>query len=262
MTKIMCTPYSRDDWELGITNTQGTIYMEEHESDEKRQSNYGSSERDKLMTYWGYKFESLSTIDKPPSKITGSDDPVLKERLVETVDTNLQFCSVVKTKLGGKTLVLGAEVDCLTGDSKAPHERQKAYAELKTSRIISNDRQRNSFERHKLLKIWAQSFLSGVGTIIVGFRDDNGHVQTLQQLETLNIPRMVRNSQAGIWDATVCINFASSFLDWVQKVVATEDDADVVVTVRLSNGGKEVVIVRKEVGREGTEIFIPQWYRK
>ncbi|KAJ3091022.1 decapping endonuclease targeting mRNA [Quaeritorhiza haematococci] len=116
MTKIMCTPYLQNDaWELGATRYKGTIYIEEHETDERKQRKYGETDRDKLMTYWGYKFESLSTVSKPPSSITGPDDPELLERRRQPVNTNIQYCSVFNTKLGQNSILMGAEVDCLTG---------------------------------------------------------------------------------------------------------------------------------------------------
>lgn len=92
--------------------------MEEHESEEKRLSAFGGSDRDKLMSYYGYKFESLSTIDKPPSQLKGPGDEALQKRKTAVVNTNIQFCSVFKTKLGSNSLVLGAEVDCLVNGTR------------------------------------------------------------------------------------------------------------------------------------------------
>ncbi|TPX63726.1 hypothetical protein SpCBS45565_g06387 [Spizellomyces sp. 'palustris'] len=261
MTKILCTPYSRDEWELGVTRYKDTIYIEEHESDEKRQHAFGASERDKLMSYWGYKFESLSTIDKLPSTLTGPDDEALRRRKEECVNTNVQYCSVVRTRLGSNVLVMGAEVDCLVADAKPPNNPQSAYAELKTNRIISNERQQKSFERHKLLKIWAQSFLPGIPRIIIGYRTDSGHIQHIQHLKTMDIPRMVRGTQPNIWDATVCINFANGLLEFLKGVVV-EDDPDVVYTVRFGKPFGEVRVLKREKGKVGLEgVFVPDWYR-
>ena len=52
--------------------------------------------------------------------------------------------------------------------------------------------------RYKLLKFWVQSFLANVPTIVVGFRDDNGFLRSVQTLETLTVPRLVRG-KAGMW---------------------------------------------------------------
>eukprot|EP00842_Homolaphlyctis_polyrhiza_P003618 jgi/Hompol1/4257/HPOL_007017-RA len=114
MTKLLVVAYSdRDEWELRATLHNRTIFIEEHEPAEKIQSKFGRTESDERFTYYGYKFESISTLSFPPSQLKGQDDPRLAARLTEPVDTNVQFCSVFKAKLGSHSLVLGGEVDCL-----------------------------------------------------------------------------------------------------------------------------------------------------
>jgi RAT1-interacting protein len=65
------------------------------------------------MCYWGYKFETLSTVSKPPKD--GVDDQELADRILEGADTNVQYCVAVKTTLGKNSLIMGAEVDCSEG---------------------------------------------------------------------------------------------------------------------------------------------------
>ena len=68
------------------------------------------------------------------------------------------------------------------------------------------------YER-KLLKFWIQSFLLGVPKIIVGFRSQNGILQRLEELETKNLPGIVKRQGRGIWDGNLCINFTAAFLE-------------------------------------------------
>jgi RAT1-interacting protein len=68
------------------------------------------------------------------------------------------------------------------------------------------------YER-KLLKFWAQSFLLGVPRIVVGFRDQEGIVRRLEEVETAKIPSTVKKSGRGTWDGNICINFAAAFLE-------------------------------------------------
>jgi RAT1-interacting protein len=49
--------------------------------------------------------------------------------------------------------------------------------------------------------ILGQSFLAGVGTIIFGFRDDQGNVISTEKMKTLELPRRVRSK--GYWDPNV-----------------------------------------------------------
>lgn len=73
----------------------------------------------RLQSYYGYAFESWCTSDAvkpmpaPPASVP-PPTPAPKEWGGD-VDTNVQWCSVVKTKLGGTRMVLGGEVDCVRG---------------------------------------------------------------------------------------------------------------------------------------------------
>lgn len=171
----------------------GNRYIEEHVTEEKRKIAGGSGERHKLMSYWGYRFETICNISKPVSELqrvktrkraspdvsssslahkalvtesrvdqrhkepvtedtrlpqgafiekpsdTGSatkqlaeeekesddefeqvdqvdlNDPELLARLDGVVDTNLQYCTVARTKIGQNSIIMGAEVDCTSG---------------------------------------------------------------------------------------------------------------------------------------------------
>lgn len=60
------------------------------------------------QSYYGYAFESWCTSDRPsPASSAG--------RWGGDVNTNAQWCSVVKTKLGDTRIVIGGEVDCVRG---------------------------------------------------------------------------------------------------------------------------------------------------
>lgn len=83
---------------------------------------------------------------------------------------------------------------------------------MKTTAEIYGDRDTIKYER-KLLKFWAQSFLLGVPKIIVGFRDRNGILLRLEEMETHSIPGKVQKVGKRSWDGNVCINFAAAFLE-------------------------------------------------
>jgi RAT1-interacting protein len=72
-----------------------------------------------IRCYLGYSFESLATED--PRRADGEP--------IHDVDANVEFCSVIKTKLGAHRILMGAEMDCCdtTTDGK------RFYVELKTS---------------------------------------------------------------------------------------------------------------------------------
>ncbi|KAI8342809.1 RAI1 like PD-XK nuclease-domain-containing protein [Chlamydoabsidia padenii] len=220
MTKLLCTPYLRNEpWELRVSKYKDTIFMEEQATAKKKQNESQATVRQQLMCYWGYNFETLSTISTPPSETIQEQE--LVDRIQGGADTNVQYCVVVKTALGRNSVIMGAEVDC-SRDKKCKKDPLQHYIELKTSRLVENDRVRRSYERFKLLKFWAQSFLIGVPRVIVGFRDDDGHIKQVDELRTLDIPRQVRGNP-GAWDPSVCLCFADKVLDWIADHVVAND---------------------------------------
>ena len=61
-----------------------------------------------MNTYYGYAFESYCTKthpEEPPKPMGWSGD----------VNTNVQWCSVVKSKLRDLRIIIGGEVDCVRG---------------------------------------------------------------------------------------------------------------------------------------------------
>lgn len=113
---------------------KGTIYIEEQVTEQNKARENQASDKQKLMSYWGYRFETLSTISKPPRQVTDSkNDPHLKKRLTESANTNIQYCIVVKTKLGNNSILMGAEVDCCRGTQKKRH-RSGRILRLKKSK--------------------------------------------------------------------------------------------------------------------------------
>lgn len=63
----------------------------------------------RLQTYYGYSFEAWCTSSRPyqPETLPGHPSGWSGD-----VDTNVQWCSVVKSKLGDTRIVIGGEVDC------------------------------------------------------------------------------------------------------------------------------------------------------
>ncbi|CAE6189704.1 unnamed protein product [Arabidopsis arenosa] len=202
-TKILGSAYNRHEpWEMGVHKRKGTIYLDVHKLPERPQSGL-----DRRRCYWGYCFESLATED--PGR------PYREE--IHHVDANVEFCSVVKTKLGTHRVLMGAEMDCCdeTGEGR------RYYVELKTSREL-DDRTVDRFEREKLLKFWIQSFVAGVPYIIVGYRDDGGRIVRTERLKTKDIAHRARLKN--FWQGGVCLAFADEVLCWLYGTVKDNED--------------------------------------
>jgi RAT1-interacting protein len=101
LTKIMCTPYDRkDSWRMALSLWNRTIYMTELETEQAQQQKLHQTDRQKLMCYWGRKFEDYCSA--PCSK--GS----------HPVNNFEAFCSVVTTKINDIRILIAGEVDGMT----------------------------------------------------------------------------------------------------------------------------------------------------
>ncbi|XP_071508160.1 decapping and exoribonuclease protein-like [Diadema antillarum] len=243
MTKFLCTPYeNREGWAMAVTLFRGTYYISEVETEENRRQREAMSEKEKEMTFWGYKFEQYVTSDDGRTTSVDTSKPV---------NCNEAFCCVVQTKLGSHSLIYNGEVDCRINRPGA--EPPANYVELKTSRKWYSDNNERNFYRYKLLKWWAQSYLLGVPEVVCGFRDDDGVVRHLKSFRTLDIPSSAR----GAWDGAVCCNFADQLLSYIKEIVKI-DDPRVVYMLERAPGSSEVNCVLHEDGKEQflTEEFI------
>ncbi|KAJ9053393.1 decapping endonuclease targeting mRNA [Entomophthora muscae] len=221
LTKIFCLLYNRrDGFSLSATRFNKVLFLNETKTEAKKAQETNQSERQKLMCYWGYKFESLSTLSKPCPSDKQELEELIQERLRSPVNNHNEHCSVFKSSLDNFRLLMGAEVDCIEGNPNG-HAGFPDYVELKTSRIMKDSHQRNMFEKHKLLKFWTQSFLAGIPKVIVGFRDDDGKLCSIETFKTLEIPRLVRSK--GHWDPNVCLGFAKQVLGFIVQHAKVDD---------------------------------------
>ncbi|XP_065877628.1 NAD-capped RNA hydrolase DXO1 [Euphorbia lathyris] len=203
LNKILATAYIRHEpWEMGVHKRNGVVYLDVHKLPEKPQS-----ELDRRRCYWGYCFESLATED--PRRGDGEG--------IHHVDANVEYCSVLKTKLGAHRILMGAEMDCCD----STNEGKRFYVELKTSRELAYHTEER-FEREKLLKFWIQSFLAGVPYIVIGFRDDAGRLVRTERLTTKDITNRVKAKN--YWQGGVCLAFADEVLCWLYGTVKENED--------------------------------------
>ncbi|XP_071919339.1 NAD-capped RNA hydrolase DXO1-like isoform X1 [Coffea arabica] len=203
LNKILATAYIRHEpWEMGVHKRNGVVYLDVHKLPERPQS-----ELERRRCYWGYCFESLATED--PTRGDGEG--------IHHVDANVEYCSVLKTKLGAHRILMGAEMDCCDSTD----DGRRFYVELKTSRELDYHTEER-FEREKLLKFWIQSFLAGVPYIVIGFRDDGGRLVRTERLRTKEVTGRVK--MKNYWQGGVCLAFADEVLCWLYGTVKENED--------------------------------------
>ncbi|KAF3020958.1 decapping endonuclease targeting mRNA [Neopestalotiopsis sp. 37M] len=273
MTKIMSALFDdRDGFEMNATLYQDCIFIEENNAYKqasqekqrqqqqnrkpKRWDNRGGASHapqfpPEVMTYWGYKFETLSTLPAPWAETSRE---VIENRDNEVVSNKAQYCSVVRTGLGKTILCIGGEVDAVWDAKPMVPGAPTNWVELKTSASIRDDRDMNNFER-KLMKFWIQSFLLGVPKIIVGFRSQDGVLEKLEEIKTEGIP--VTAAQRGVktWNANMCINFGAGFLEWLRRTINDEG----VWRIRRQPKSSQIEVFRIEEAGHGrilTDEFI------
>ncbi|KAI1423002.1 RAI1 like PD-XK nuclease-domain-containing protein [Xylaria sp. FL1777] len=281
MTKIMSAPFEdRDGFEMNATLYQVRIYRpmtphgsnanlakglhrgsfieDNHEFKQLSKEQQNKQQRGRrgqfspeLMTYWGYKFETLSCLPRPWGEVSRE---FIENRDEHIVSNKAQYCSVVRTGIGKTVLCLGGEVDAIWDSKPTEKGAPINWIELKTSAEIHDDRGMNNFER-KLMKFWIQSFLLGVPKIIVGFRSQGGILTKLEEIQTASIPGTAAKRGVRSWDANMCINFASAFLDWLRNTINDEG----VWRIRRRAGSSTIEVFKvEEVGHGSvlTEEFI------
>ena len=214
------------------------------------------------MSFWGYKFEALSTLPRPWGEMTRDQ---IEGRDADTVSNKAQYFSVVRTGIGAHVLCLGGEVDAVWDSKPAVPGKPVRWVELKTSQDVQSARDLAFFER-KLLKFWIQSFLLGVPTIVVGFRSRHGRLVRLEEIATETIPgnvkmRAASSSSPVPWDGDTCINFAAAFLDWLRAIVVSpagdaggadgDADNDGVWRIRRAPGSPHIEVFRVEATGHG-----------
>jgi len=212
LTTLLCTPYERrEGWEVHVARWRGTMYIMQVETAQKKKSRMEETERQRTMSSWGYKFEQYMSSPNPGQE-PDTDIPV---------NENEEFCCLFRTRVGGVSMVYGAEMDAYqatTKQEKKDNIKPDKFVEMKTSREMDTERQERNFRRYKLLKWWGQSFLVGTNQILCGWRDDHGVVDRLEVFKVKDIPK-----SAVEWKANTCANFLSSFLSMLMTRVNTDD---------------------------------------
>ncbi|KAJ9109885.1 hypothetical protein QFC19_001864 [Naganishia cerealis] len=94
----------RDTWEMNAVAFNGNVYLEDHVTKEERLKRIEEEKAYKQQSYFGYSFEAFSTTDvKPKAGKTALEKAKKRKRPSEiAVNTNVQWCCVVKSKIGVK----------------------------------------------------------------------------------------------------------------------------------------------------------------
>jgi len=220
LTRLCTCAYEESEgWEMDGQLINGTLYLEDHLTAASLADKANMKPDHRLQSYFGYAFESYCT---KASKTSPNRD------WSGDVNTNEQWCSIVRTTLEDIPIIMGGEVDCIAPNSDLQKPATDCFIELKTNMNVETERDIMRFERYKLLKFYMQSFLLGVPRIIVGFRTKEGILTGLENFDTLNIPNLVADKPHG-WNGCKALHLGYVILSHIRSTLeesASNRDAE------------------------------------
>jgi hypothetical protein len=188
------------------------------------------SERERRAMYHGYRFEL---------ECTTRDDAAADAEEGGVVDANVEFISVVATRLGGLKLVIAGEVDAAraeahaaasgagsgdgSGAAAAPGANPVEYVEFKATFPRPRTRMRAALRRW-----WTQSYLLGIPSIVVGYRETaDGVLRATETIATADLPRWGDDGRGGArdaWRAGEVVGQLERTLRWIVDALAAQPD--------------------------------------
>uniref|UniRef100_A0A915DPZ8 Decapping nuclease n=1 Tax=Ditylenchus dipsaci TaxID=166011 RepID=A0A915DPZ8_9BILA len=145
--------------------------------------------RDQLTSYWGHKFEQCVTGELPKA------EPDTSKPVNDNCEFRAMFLSEVRSTNSTIRILYKGEIDCFD-------------AELKTQ---LNSIGHGYFFYKKAFKWWLQSRLAGIKHLVVGIRDINGIVNSLEKISLEQLLTMTKDLQPA-----PCFSFLHSFLDYIK----------------------------------------------
>lgn len=235
-TKIMRTPYNYvEAWTMYVTEFKGSVYIINWKRDEELALN-----EDPIMDAvgkWGHTFEHC---------MRGGDPE-------DGIDANEEYRCVLKTMMGETSLLYAPEVDCADPEEfDEEFDNLDAFILVKCCKELKEHKKKINHKRFKLNQWWVENQLSGIPRILVGFRNDDGVVHTLELLKTDELPEIAE----GAWDPNVCFNFLAKFLKFVKERVHTDPGAAFI----FEHESRGHIYCRKLSGSDHIDL-LPSWYR-
>ena len=193
MKKLCQTPYNRKDpWKAKIYRYRNTICME---SDDERFNDDNSS-----FANWGKVFEDVM-------KTGGRRTPGYR---CEDVDVRMPRL----VSLGPLKILTNSRISCQLSENRV--DKPQSYVELKTTGVITTEKNEMSFKRYKCRNIWAHCALLGIETVYIGYRTRDGELQKIQRFSMEDLEREGEQW----WSSEVMLSFLKNLLTWVKSETA------------------------------------------
>ncbi|TKR93381.1 hypothetical protein L596_007850 [Steinernema carpocapsae] len=222
MTRLAAQLYETSEpFKMAACRYKGIVFLCEFRTAAKLERLRNQSQREKMMTYWGHKFEQYMT----------SSVRKMKPETSEPVSQMEEFTVVSKMIFGstGLRLYMGCEMDAVDLDGR--------YVELKTHRESLT----GGFWRFKAMKWWLQSYFAGVSSIVAGLRSDSGVIHTTERVPLSSFP-----SRGSGWKDSALIRFLEAVLSAIHESAMSEVEDQVIFLVERNPQAEKVSITRTD----------------
>lgn len=251
LKKFMLAPYAQHpknfnaQWKIYAKYFKGTIYMTKENLDQKKHSKgvcqeEGANQEEGAIqegARYGHRFEQYMTGGDPNGVLEG----------------DCQFQCVLQLDLNGKSLLLSAHIDAADPTRHQEDFRDmNSFVRLKARKDSTKQHADNIYRRYVLNEWWIENKITGVPRLLVGKRNADEVVYTLQMLQTDDMPDLAQ----GMWEPSVCINFLDEFLNFVKEKVVAEPD----VVHRFEKSAELRKILHSS--SPNLEDFLPDWYKE
>lgn len=214
-------------------------------------------------TLGGYRFEqycteAFSAEEKgsglPQSKVKGVEKSVSEEmdEFKEHATKELHF--IFRNKVNNHSVIYSAEVDCFekyTDLHENPLDSDRyGGVELKTSKkITSGTKQEQMFRRYKTLRWWAQSVLVNMKKISVGYRNERGLVDEIQEYSLRDLATI------GDWSPKICFYQLDRILTFIKQSFASNPDTKL-LAFSFEKYSKRVLCIPSKL------VVVPESYKR
>ncbi|XP_074594248.1 decapping and exoribonuclease protein-like [Brevipalpus obovatus] len=234
ITRIMMTPFKRQDWILFATKINKTIFITARYNPKPSKT---ETEYENILCYTGLKFENFAAR-------TGS----AKSSKKLSKGQFGHFVCMMKLKIGHHNLLYSAEIDSAKRrkDLSKPIEEMELI-EIKTSAMIKNRANYNHFCARKAPKWWSQCYLGDTQQVLCGFRDELLIVRNTTEIDVKNLIRENRN-----WSPQKGAGFLNKFLNFVKHNMDREGETKQFIC----NPSKNMVFTKQST----LDSNIPSWF--
>lgn len=236
LTRLMTSPYENSEYAVGIKvaciKYRGVYFINEFDTQTKKNNEACLTDYQKRMTYGGFKFEQIVTVDdinqKPDTKAPVDQNNefigIFKTTLNQTSSSNANLTNANGIPTNNRSdapsicLLYGAEIDCISPLGE--------FMEVKTQ-----------FDKwgcgkgfpNKALKWWIQSYLVGIRQMVIGYQKNC----ILNRVDVAKVEWLSQAINESGRSVKVCFDFLHCFLQNVRRLLDTLPAGTILVAERL-----------------------------